>query len=104
MAKYFGKIGIGQTKDVGHSVYDMVIEERDVYGDFLQTPKSQVTAAGINDDISISNRISIYQNSFVMNNIHEIKYITYAGAKWKVSTVELNYPRIILTTGGLYNE
>lgn len=103
MAKYVGRIGIGHTVDKGYGVYEMVMEEHDIFGDFLQVPKSQLIAAGVNDDITISNRISIFQNSFVMNNLHDIKYLTYGGAKWKVSSVELNYPRIILTTGGLYN-
>ena len=104
MAKYSGKIGIGVTVDKGTGIYVVETTEQDVFGEFLQLPKSQTKTAGLNDDISVSNRISIYQNTFVMENLGNIKYITYAGIKWKVTSIEVNYPRLILTTGGEWND
>ena len=30
--------------------------------------------------------------------------VTEMGAKWKITDVEVQYPRLLLTIGGLYNE
>jgi hypothetical protein len=30
--------------------------------------------------------------------------VEYMGTKWKVSNVEVKYPRLILSLGGVYNE
>jgi len=58
----------------------------------------------VNDDISISNQISIIADPFANNNFHAMKYVVFMGAKWKVSEVTVEYPRLILSIGGLYNE
>jgi hypothetical protein len=30
-------------------------------------------------------------------------YVEFMGAKWKISNVEVQYPRLILTIGEVYN-
>ena len=51
----------------------------------------------------ISNDISILSVPYAVNNFHSMRYIEFMGAKWKVSDVEVQYPRLLLTLGGLYN-
>lgn len=57
----------------------------------------------LNDDINIANEISIVADPFARKNFHKMRYVAYMGAKWKISKVEVGYPRLILTIGGLYN-
>lgn len=59
---------------------------------------------GLNEDITISNRISILADAFANQNYFNIKWVEYNGAKWKVSSVEINAPRLVLTLGGIYND
>ena len=33
-----------------------------------------------------------------------MRYVEFMGAKWKISSVEVQYPRLILTVGGVYND
>ena len=33
-----------------------------------------------------------------------MKYIEFEGTKWKITNVEVRYPRLNLTVGGIYNE
>lgn len=33
-----------------------------------------------------------------------MRYIEFMGAKWKITNIEVQYPRLILTVGGVYNE
>ena len=57
----------------------------------------------VTNDININNEISILSDPYIMQNIPWIRYVVWNGAKWKVSSVEVQYPRLILSIGGVYN-
>lgn len=61
------------------------------------------TSESLNDDINVANEISIVADPFAMQNFHKMRYVVFMGEKWKVSSVEVQYPRLILTIGGIYN-
>lgn len=106
MAKYSGKIGFGETVEIAQSVFDDRITERRYKGDFLQENRRlQNNSSQVNDDLNITNRISIIADRYANQNYFSIKYAEYRGIKWKVRTAELQPPqRIVLTLGDLYNE
>ena len=54
--------------------------------------------------LNVSNEFSIVADPFAYANFHSMRFIEYMGAKWKISNVEVQYPRLILTVGGVYNE
>ena len=58
----------------------------------------------INDNLNISNEFSIIADPFAYENFQNMRYIVFMGAKWKITSVEVQYPRLILTVGGVYNE
>ena len=58
----------------------------------------------LNDNLNVSNEFSIVADPFAYANFHSMRFIEYMGAKWKISNVEVQYPRLILTVGGVYNE
>lgn len=103
MAKFFGKIGYGITNEIRPGVWDETITEREYFGDVNRLSRSLSVSDKVIDDITISNEISILADPFAYENFHTIKYIEYMGAKWKISKVEVKYPRLILATGGVYN-
>jgi hypothetical protein len=104
MAKFFGKIGFAETVETapGSGVWIEQITERDYYGDLGRNTRRLQSSEGLNDDINISNELSIVSDPFARENFHSMRYVEFMGAKWKVSTVEVQYPRLILTLGGLY--
>lgn len=104
MAKYFGIIGFAEMKETKPGVYVEEITERQYYGDLIRNTRRLQTVSTLNDDINISNEISIVSDPYVNENFHSIRYATFMGKKWKVSSVDVNYPRLNLTLGGLYNE
>lgn len=103
MAKYYGKIGFGQTSEIKPGVWKDTIVEKNYYGDILQNFVRNDNAQQVNDNLSISNRFSIISDPFATQNYYSIKYLEYLGVKWKVTTVELQYPRLILYVGGVWN-
>jgi hypothetical protein len=104
MGKYYGAIGFFATEETAPSVWQEHITERFYYGDVLQFNRSMVSSDKVNDDININNKISIVADPFAYENCSTMRYISWMGAKWKITNVEPLYPRMILTIGGLYNE
>lgn len=103
MAKYYGKIGYNESVETTPGVWEEKITERSYYGDVVRNARRLQSTDKVNDDINVNNEISIVADPYAMNNFHSMRYVEFMGAKWKVSNVEVQYPRLILTLGGLYN-
>ncbi len=103
MAKFFGKIGYLVTAETTPGVWTEVITTREYYGDLIRNSRKIQTSDQLNDDINIANEISIVADPFAYQNFHSMKYVEFMGAKWKITTVEVQHPRLILTVGGIYN-
>lgn len=104
MAKFYGSIGYAETLETSPGVWEEQITERNYYGDVMQTSRRLQNSNGVNDNVVITNNISILSDPFANENFQSMRYVEYMGAKWKVSNVEIQYPRLILTLGELYNE
>ena len=104
MAMFCGVIGYAVTKETEPGIWEEQIVEVEYFGDIIRNTRRINAPGKVNDDISISNQISIIADPFANNNFHAMKYVVFMGAKWKVSEVTVEYPRLILSIGGLYNE
>ena len=103
MAKWFGVIGFAETVETRPGVWEEQITEVNYYGDVMRDSRTLQTADQLNDNVNIANKISIVADPFANQHFHNIRYAVYMGAKWKVSTVEVQRPRLLLTMGGVYN-
>lgn len=103
MPKFYGNIGYAISKETAPGVWVEDIVEHKYSGDVYRNTRKLQSGNQVNDSIDISNEISILSDPFANENFHSMRYVTYMGAKWKVSSVEVRYPRLILTVGGLYN-
>ena len=103
MAKFCGVIGYVITKETEPGIYVEEIVENQYYGNVIKNTRRLQEGAKVNDDITISNQVSIIADPFANNNFHAMRYIVFMGAKWKITSVEVQYPRLILSIGGLYN-
>lgn len=103
MAKIYGVIGYGKTVETTPGVWEEQITERPYYGELVRNTRRLQTSDALNDNINVANEISIVADSFANENFHAMRYVEFMGAKWKVTNVEVQYPRLILTIGGVYN-
>lgn len=103
MAKWFGKVGYTDSQEIRPGIWQPLIVEREYYGDTVRNVRRLENDQKVNDDISVAVDISIVADPFAYNNFHTIKYVTYMGNKWKVSSVDVKYPRLVLSLGGFYN-
>ena len=109
MSKYSGKIGYIRTGETQPGVWgDLAPEEKSYTGDLIKDNRrfsaNQTTP---NDNLTINNTISIVSNKFMLDNLSFMRYLTLSStstSKWKITSVDIKHPRIIITLGGLYNE
>lgn len=104
MSKFYGKIGYGVTEETRPGVHEEQITERSYYGDLIRNTRRLESSGNLNDNVNIANEISIVADQFAYGNFHSMRYVEFMNAKWKVSSVTVQPPRLILTIGGLYNE
>ena len=103
MAKFYGKVGFLRTEESAPDVYSEVLIERLYKGDVIRNQKRYQSSESLNDDVVLSNNISIVADDYANENVFAIRYVMYKGVPWKVTNAEIQRPRIILTLGGKYN-
>lgn len=104
MAKWFGKIGYSETVESAPGVHTPEITTREYSGDVIRAnTRWSTNSESTNDNLSVNCQISIVADPFAINKCHSIKWIEFMGTKWKVVTVEPQFPRLLLTLGGEWN-
>lgn len=104
MAKFHGLVGYGVTEDMGHSLWKKIIKEYPYSGDILENRLKWQSTEHLNDNLTVSHRISIIADAFAYENFSNIRYVVWMGTKWKVTDISVSRPRITLTLGGVWNE
>lgn len=101
--RYYGKVGYAIPSETGLDIIEDTIVERSYYGDVLKNNRRWEKGEGVNDNLNISNRISIVADPFAYEHCYAIKYISWMGTNWKVTDLEIDRPRLILSIGGVWN-
>lgn len=104
MAKWHGNIGYVETVEVQPGIWEEQVIERQYYGDVTRNTRSLQQSDGVNDNVNISNNISIIADPYANENFHNMRYAQFMGTNWKITNIEVQYPRLILTIGGLFND
>lgn len=103
MAKWSGKIGFADVVETAPGVWKEQITERKYFGEMNPNTRRLQSADQVNDDINIANKLSIVADPYASGHIYAMRYAEFMGARWKIANVEVLYPRLILTLGGVYN-
>ena len=103
MAKWYGEIGFAETVETKPGVWGEQITKRNYYGDITRDSRRLQTADKLNDNVNISNQISIISDPYANENFHSMRYAFYMGTRWKITDIEVQYPRLNLTLGGVWN-
>lgn len=103
MARFHGKVGYVHTVNQGNGVHKPVATERTYMGDLVRNIRQLEGAEKVNDDLSFNNSVSVVADAYALDQFFAIQYVEMAGARWKVTTVEVQHPRLLLRLGGVYN-
>ena len=101
--KFYGKIGYVDTAETKPGVHEAVVTE-DYYGDVTRKISKWQTADKLNDDLTVNNEISIVADQYAYQHFSLIHYVIWEGVKWKINTITVQHPRLILEIGGVYND
>ena len=103
MAKFFGEIGFATQVETSPGSWEDQIVEKQYYGDVFRESRRFSTTDQVLDKINLSNQISILADGYVVDNIQNLRYVRWLGGLWKISYVELKFPRLVLEMTGVYN-
>lgn len=104
MAKYAGKIGYAETEIRSPGVYVETIVERFHRGDVVRDLRRWGNPDSVHGDLSVTNSISIVGDAYAYEHIYEMRYIWWHGVRWKITTVDVQRPRLVLTIGELWTD
>lgn len=105
MARFAGMVGFALIKDPGddNDTWVEELRERFYRGTVLQNVKRYESGTGVNDNVVLNERISIVADRFFQEHYGAVRYVVKGGVKWKVTSVDIQRPRLILTLGDVYN-
>jgi hypothetical protein len=103
--RFFGAVGYGEAVETssGSGVWEDQITEVEYQGDVIRNIRQLETGEKVNENISVSNSISIVADQYAVEHFLNIKYVNWAGVRWTVPSVEVRSPRLILSLGNVYN-
>lgn len=103
MGRFYGVIGYGESVETRPGIAEDVVVERTYHGNVLRNSKKSDGDSKVNEDFSMANSISVVADAYLEENFLNIRYIQWMGTRWKVSSIEVKRPRLILRLGGVYN-
>lgn len=103
MNKWYGKVGYVETVEVEPGIWEEQETVRSYYGELVRNSSKFQTSGSVNDNRDVSVELSVVADPYSELHFYSIRYVEFAGVKWKVNTVEPKRPRLILALGGEYN-
>lgn len=106
MARFAGMIGYGFSEESppDSSKWVTRITERPCQGNIIRNTSQNQSGEKVNEDVVLSNSVSIIADEFAIEHFSNIKYVKWDGGFWVVSTIDATQrPRLILNLGGVYN-
>lgn len=103
MAKFAGMVGYSTGYTVVNGVATPTIAERKMYGDTIDNIRRLENGESTNDNVRLGNKFSVVADAYAYQNFSNIRYVEWMGTKWKVETVDVARPRLILSCGEKWN-
>lgn len=101
--KYSGKVGYAVQTETAPGVWTKEIKEVHMYGDTLSYGAQPVSSDKVNQDVALSNEISLMGNPIIFENLSTLEYLILSGIKWEITSINLDPPRIKVALGGVWN-
>lgn len=80
-----------------------VITERDYIGDVVQRTEAFTVEGSVLPQYRTTTSVSVLSDGVLAEKYSNLRYISYMGQNWSVSSVVQQYPRMVVYIGELYN-
>ena len=104
MTRYYGAIGFAESKETAPGVMQDVITERYYRGDVSRNQVRWSQEEQVNETMRVDNTVSVIADPYFESHIQNMRYITWLGQKWKISSIQVERPRITLQIGSEYHD
>jgi hypothetical protein len=101
--RFAGKIGFGTSVEKAPGVWDDDIIERDYLGDVLQSTERLDSSTSVVPNYTTTTSISVLSDGVLKERYSDVRYVSYLGVRWKVSSIIHKWPRIEMFIGEEYN-
>lgn len=103
MARFSGIVGYVSQEETAPGVWTPVNKPRKMKGNVLRQTSSNSNSGNVNDDVTLNHRVSLIGDAYAFENYFNIKWVKMDTKVWKVTNIEIERPRIIVTLGGVWN-
>ena len=104
MNKWCGKIGFTYSGEIEPGLWaENEIVERQYFGDIISNRWRRENSGDVNENINISNQISIVADPYARDHVSAMTWIEFSNEKWKITDVDVQFPRLVISIGGVYN-
>lgn len=101
--RYSGKIGFGHQVEVSPGIWEDTITERDYLIEVVTKTERLTTGDTILPEYALTTSLSVFSDGVLKENYRDIRYVTYRGFRWAVSSSAEQWPRLTLYIGEEYN-
>lgn len=104
MNKWSGKIGFADGHHETKPGYrEERIVEKSFFGDITKMTVRESESNSILPNATVRNSVSVLLNPYIHDNIMNIRYFTWLGKRWIPQSIDIEWPRVILRPGEVYN-
>lgn len=103
MSKWHGVVGFAEQKETAPYVTSEVITEKTYSGDVNRVYHKIQPGMGLIDNVVISSEISFVADDYANTHMHLMRYVTWRGTRWEITNIRPEFPRLVLSIGGVYN-
>jgi hypothetical protein len=102
--KFHGNVGYTADQvETAPGVWDDQIVEFPYSGDVKRNTRKLESGESANVNVIVNNTIEIMCDQYAIDHFFNIRYVEWEGARWTVTNVEVQRPRLILSLGSVYN-
>lgn len=100
--RYVGNLGFADTVETSPGIFEEQITSRRYRGTVTINAHRVTMEDTVNGQIKTGAMLSIMADKVLLTRAYDVRWIEYAGVKWKPSYVDIHHPRVMFTLGERY--
>lgn len=101
--RYSGKIGYATKVETAPGVWEDVITEREHVGEVIQRTERLDQANSVIPSYRTTTSFSVLSDGVLKERYSDVRYISWKGIRWSVSSVIHKFPRMEMFVAEEYN-
>ena len=104
MAKVSIWVGYEIQDEIAPGVWGSTTKEVKYKADITRNIVRMTGEDKVNNDIYLNNQFNIVAGAFATQNTQFMKYVKYNGVNWRISSFDIQRPKLMIFVGGVYGK